>query len=141
MRTLILAGLLLAAAPAIAAPVTVTDAWARASLPHQNTSAAYMVLSSSKADALTGVTAAEAGMAMLHQSTRSGGMAGMEDMDSLALPAGQAVTLAPGGTHIMLMDLPHPLRAGQTLHLTLHFAHAPDQGVTLPVRPIGSAGP
>ena len=91
-------------------------------------------------DALTGV-ASKQGMAMLHQSTNAGGMAGMEDMDSLALPAHQAVALAPGGTHIMLMDLKQALRAGDMLTLTLHFAHAPEQTITVPVRPVGASGP
>ena len=128
--------MLAAAAP----PVTVTGAWARASLPLQDTSAAYMTLRSAAPDSLTGVTGPN-GMAMLHRSTHEGGMAGMADMDSLALPAGQVVTLAPGGTHIMLMDLKHRLRAGDTLTLTLHFAHAADQSVSVPVRPVGATGP
>lgn len=141
MRGLVLAGLLLGAGPAFAGPpVKVNGAWARASLPGQNASVAYMVLQSGAPDALTGVSS-PAGMAMLHQSTHSGGMAGMTDMDSLPLPAGQPVALAPGGAHIMLMDLPHALRPGDTLHLTLHFAHAADQAVAVPVRPAGASGP
>ncbi len=127
-------------AAAVAPPVTVTGAWARASLPRQNASVAYMVLQSAAPDALTGVSS-PSGMAMLHQSTHSGGMAGMTDMDSLPLPAGRAVALAPGGAHIMLMDLPHALRAGDTVRLTLHFSHGPDQVVAVPVRPVGASGP
>ncbi len=123
-----------------AAPVSVRDAWARASLPHQSASAAYMILRSAAPDSLTGVSIPQ-GMAMLHQSTRDGGMAGMADMDSLALPARRDVALAPGGAHIMLMDLPRALRAGETLHLILHFAHAPDRDVAVPVRPVGAVGP
>ena len=99
-----------------------------------------MVLQSAAPDALTGVQSPQ-GMAMLHQSTQAGGMAGMQDIDSLALPAGHPVPLAPGGTHIMLMDLPHALHPGDTLRLTLHFAHAPDQTIAVPVRPIGASGP
>ena len=128
--------LLAAAAP----PVTVRAPWARASLPQQATSVAYMVLHSAAPDALTGVTAMQ-GMAMLHQSTQNGGMAGMADMENLKLPAGQDVALAPGGAHIMLMDLPRAVRAGETLRLTLHFAHAPDQNVAVPVRPSNAVGP
>ena len=123
-----------------APPVSVTAAWARASLPHQDTSAAYMVLQSATADTLTSVTM-DQGMAMLHQSTRKGGMAGMEDVDGLALPAARAVALAPGGTHVMLMDLKQPLRPGDTLRLTLHFAHAAPLTVAAPVRPVGATGP
>jgi copper(I)-binding protein len=128
-------------ATAHAAPVEVTAAWARATLPHQNESAAYLTLRSATPDTLTGIDTQQAGMAMLHQTTRSGGMSSMSDLDSLSLPAGQPVTLAPNGTHIMLMDLKAPLKPGQTLHLTLNFAHAGKQNVDVPVRPVGATGP
>ena len=135
---LLLAALLLAASTAQA--VTVTGAWARACLPGQNSSAAYMVLRSAASDALTGVALSQ-GTAMLHQSTHMGDMMGMADVETLPLPAGQAVPLAPGGTHIMLMDLKQKLRPGDTVKLTLHFAHAPDQDVAVKVRPVGASGP
>jgi copper(I)-binding protein len=80
-------------------------------------------------------------MAMLHQSTRTGTMEGMQDVDSVPLPAGSLVTLAPGATHIMLMDLKHPLKPGDTLTLELHFARAGTEAVNVPVRPIGASGP
>jgi len=131
---------LLLAFPANAA-VTVSGAWARATLPSQNTAVAYMTLTSPTPDALTGADSAEAGMVMLHQSTHANGMAGMADMDRVPLPAGRAVALAPNGAHMMLMDLTHPLKPGGTLHLTLHFAHAGDQRLDVPVRPIGATGP
>ncbi len=133
--------LLALTATAQAAPVTITAPWARASLPHQDEAAAYLTLQSPTADTLTGIDTQEAGMAMLHQTTHNGTMSGMSDMDSLPLPAGQSVTLAPNGTHIMLMDLKHPLKSGQKLHLTLNFAHAGQQSVTVPVLPATSTGP
>jgi copper(I)-binding protein len=124
------------ALPAAAAqPVDISAPWSRATLPHQDVGVAYMTLRSAAGDVLTGATTSDAGMAMLHQSTKHGAMAGMEDVDNIPLPAGQTVTLGPDGTHIMLMDLKHPLKAGDTLHLTLHFARSGDQDVAVPVRP------
>jgi copper(I)-binding protein len=118
------------------AAVTVTGAWSRASLPHQTEGVAYLTLRSSDGDVLTGADAAEAGMAMLHQAVRTApGTMSMKDVDSLALPAGQSVALAPNGTHIMLMDLKHSLKPGDTVHLTLHFARSGDQTIDVPVRP------
>ena len=131
----------IATGAAWAAPVDVTGAWARATLPHQDEGAAYLTLRSATGDTLTGIDTPEAGMAMLHQTTVSGGMSSMSDVESVTLPAGQAVSLAPNGTHIMLMDLKHPLKSGDTLHLTLSFAHAGRQDVTVPVRPVGATGP
>jgi copper(I)-binding protein len=37
----------------------------------------------------------------------------------LALPAGKAVTLSPGGVHVMLMGIAQPLSEGARVPLTL----------------------
>jgi copper(I)-binding protein len=124
-----------------APPVSVSGGWARASLPHQDEAAAYLTLLSAGGDTLTGVESPAAGMVMLHRTVRKNGVAEMDDVDSLALPAGRAVALAPGGTHLMLMDVAQPLKAGGTLHLTLHFAKAGDVPVSVPVLPVGATGP
>ncbi len=115
--------LLAAAAPG----VSVTAPWARATAPRQKEAAVYLQITSPNA--------------MLHKSVTHGGMSGMEDMDGVPLPAGKTVSLAPGGMHIMLMDIPHPLTAGGQVHLTLHFAKSPAVSVMAPVLPIGARGP
>lgn len=43
----------------------------------------------------------------------------MSAVPSLALPAGKAVELKPGGYHVMLMNLKQPIKAGDTVPLTL----------------------
>jgi copper(I)-binding protein len=58
----------------------------------------------------------------------------MQPVESIALPAGQAVELKPGGYHVMLIDLVEPLTAGQQITLTLTFARAGTQEVTVTVR-------
>ncbi len=132
---------LISAGALAAAPVSVTGAWTRATLPHQNEGAAYLTLQSAGGDTLTDISSPEAGMVMLHQSTSKNGMAGMEDMDSLPLPAGKQVTLAPNGTHLMLMDLKRSLKPGDTLHLSLHFSKGGSQNVAVPVLPLRATGP
>ncbi len=62
-----------------------------------------------------------------------GGVMQMREMTSLALPAGEAVALAPGGYHIMLVSLAAPLEIGQTFDVTLDFEDADDQVVTVEV--------
>lgn len=65
-----------------------------------------------------------------------GGEAAMvmrELTDGLTLPAGETVTLAPGGYHVMLLDLAAPLTAGDEFELTLDFATADDLTVTVEV--------
>lgn len=58
----------------------------------------------------------------------------MRPVDSIALPAGEAVALEPGGFHIMLLDLVAPLEVGQRIEVTLTFAEAGEQTVTADVR-------
>ncbi len=130
-----------AARGADAPAVAVSGGWARATLPHQDEAAAYLTLRSPGGDTLTAIDSPDAGMVMLHQSTQRNGVASMQDMDSLALPAGQPVALAPGGTHLMLMDMKHGLKAGETLRLSLHFTKAGTVSVAVPVLPVGATGP
>ncbi len=117
-----------------------TAPWARATAPRQKEAAVYLQITSPNADTLQSIDSDD-GMAMLHKSVTHGGMSGMEDMDGVPLPAGKTVSLAPGGMHIMLMDIPHPLTAGGQVHLTLHFAKSPAVSVMAPVLPIGARGP
>ena len=145
--------MVLAAAPVCAAlaqapQVQVSGAWVRATAPHQDEAAAYMTLTSREADRLTGIASAQAGMAMLHTTSHDHGASGgdadvmrMREADGIDLPAGQAVVLSPGGTHVMLGGLRAPLRAGQVVALTLSFAHAPPVEVQASVLPIGARGP
>jgi copper(I)-binding protein len=100
-----------------------------------------MSLTSPDGDTLTGVSSPDAGAAMLHKTTEMGGMSGMSDMDRLVLPAGQKITLAPHGMHVMLMDLKHKLLPGQAIELDLTFAKSGVMHVKVPVQPLGASAP
>lgn len=67
--------------------------------------------------------------AELHQSIKEKGVVKMLPVDSITIPAKQSVELAPGGLHIMLINLPKPLEAGKTIALELAF----DNGTTLKI--------
>jgi copper(I)-binding protein len=58
----------------------------------------------------------------------------MQQVAEIALPAGETVTLQPGGLHLMLIDLAEPLEIGDTFDLTLDFAEADDVTVSVEVR-------
>jgi hypothetical protein len=117
------------------APV-VSDAWARATPPGTETGAAYMVIQGgAMADKLIGGSSDRAAMVHLHAVEQKDGMAKMRALESLEIPAGQRVTLAPNSSHLMLMGLPSPLVAGQTFLVTLQFAKSGPQEVTVSVRP------
>jgi copper(I)-binding protein len=65
----------------------------------------------------------------------------MEKLERLELPPGQTVKMAPGGMHIMFMDIKKPLVAGETVQLTLKFQNAPQVVIPVKVAPIGSMAP
>jgi copper(I)-binding protein len=43
----------------------------------------------------------------------------MREVKAIDLPKGKTVSLEPGGFHIMLMNLPKPIAAGDIIPLTL----------------------
>lgn len=121
---LIAAGCAVAAGAARAQPVTVKDAWVRAPAPGQKVAGAYMELVSRTPLALTGVASAAAARAELHSTSMEGGVMRMRPVARIELPAGSTVKLAPGGLHIMLVDLRQPLKPGDKVALTLTVQRA-----------------
>ena len=71
---------------------------------------------------LVSVSTPDADMAMLHESTDDHGVSKMRDVAAFDVPARGVAAMRPGGVHIMLMMLHHPLRPGDRLPLTLLFA-------------------
>jgi periplasmic copper chaperone A len=63
-----------------------------------------------------------------------GAMMSMREVPEIALPAGATVELAPGGLHIMLIDLVEDLSPGDTFELTLEFEQTDSVTVTAEVR-------
>ena len=60
-----------------------------------------------------------AGVVEIHEMTMVDNVMKMRAVPGLDLPAGKAVELKPGGYHVMLMDLKAPLKAGDSVALTL----------------------
>ncbi len=77
-------------------------------------------------DRLDGISTAVAERAEIHRTVDHGGVMAMEPVGSLLIPAGQSVRLAPGGHHVMLLDLTGTLAAGDSVQTTLHFRQAGD---------------
>jgi copper(I)-binding protein len=63
-----------------------------------------------------------------------GGMMQMKQVSQITIPAGQTVTLEPGGLHIMVLDLTEQLTDGQTFDVTLEFASGTTLVVPVTVR-------
>ena len=122
---LLLAAVTCVVADPVPAPLTVRDAWARATPPGAGVAAAYLtIVGGAVPDRLVGAGTSMAAMTRIHSVAESDGMARMREADDIAIPAGERVVLAPHGLHLMLMDLKQPLVAGQRFTVTLTFAHA-----------------
>ena len=127
---------------AASAGVAVQDAWARATPTGATAGAAYMTLTSPAGDVLTGASTPAAGQAAVHEMRMDGAVMRMRAVEGgLVLPPGQAVTLRPGGLHVMLEGLKAPLKQGGTVPLHLTFRTAPPLDLQVPVQAVGAAGP
>jgi periplasmic copper chaperone A len=115
--------------------------WARATPGHAENGAAYLTIVSPTADRLTAVSSPVAKKVELHTMSMEGGMMKMRPLAAIDIPAGQPVTLSPGGMHMMLEGLTQPLREGQSFPLTLSFDHAGPQQVTVAIERAGAIGP
>jgi len=111
----------LAMAQVAAAQVAVTDAWVRGTVAGQTTTGAFMQLKAAADATLVSAASPVASIVEIHEMKMDGGMMKMNAVDRLPLPAGKTVDLKPGGYHVMLMGLRAPLRAGDTVPLTLTF--------------------
>lgn len=144
------------------AGVEIAGAWARTSPMEVTLGAAYMTVTSAVDDELTDVSvdpsiaasaeihemvmaemSSDTTMSMSSDTTMSmssdttvmsgSGEMVMQEVDSIAIPAGETVELKPGGYHIMLIDLAAPLEIGQEFDIVLTFANAGDVTVTVVV--------
>jgi hypothetical protein len=140
---LVVTGLVLGAGVASAqtGQLAVDNAWARATPGKSTTGAAYVTIRSPSADRLVAASTPVADKAELHTMSMSGMVMKMRPVAGVDIPAGQPVTLAPGGLHIMLMGLKKPLRAGQRFPLTLTFDKAGTRTVEVAVGKVGAAAP
>ena len=107
-----------------AAHVKVENAWARASVPGQQASGAFMRLTAEEPLKLVGVETSAAGVAEVHEMKMEGDVMRMRAIDSLDLPKGVAVDLKPGGYHLMLQQLKAPLVKDSQVPVTLVFQDA-----------------
>lgn len=130
LAALVLMGLAL---PALA-QTTVSDAWVRASVPHQQSTGAFMVLTASSDSKLVGVASPVAKTVQVHEMTMNGDVMGMREVKAVELPAGKAVTLDPNGLHVMLMGLHNQVKEGDKVPLTLIIEDAKGAKETLEVQ-------
>ena len=101
------------------AQVKVDDPWVRATVAPQKATGAFMQLTAEKAAKVVAASSPVAEVVEIHEMKMDGGVMKMRAVDALALPAGQPVALKPGSYHVMLMGLKAPIKAGDSVPLTL----------------------
>jgi hypothetical protein len=142
-KFLAVAACLVVASAALAqtSQLEVSNAWARATPAKAENGVAFLTIRTPTPDRLVSVSSPVAKKTELHTMEMAGMVMKMRPLAGLDIPAGQPVTLKPGGEHIMLMGLSGPLREGQSFPLTLTFEKAGAREVTVAVEKAGAAGP
>ncbi|MBH9552809.1 copper chaperone PCu(A)C [Inhella gelatinilytica] len=145
-RSLLTACLLaMTAALPVAAQVQASDAWARATVAQQKATGAFVTLQSKTVAALVSASSPVAEQVELHEMRMEGSTMRMRQVEQIALPAGQSVTLRPGGLHLMLFGLKQTLTEGSDLPLVLQVRHVDGKveslAVTAKVRALGASAP
>lgn len=110
--------------------------FARATLPNAPVGGAFITITNNGAtdDRLVSVSSPAADVGQLHTMEMVGDVMKMRALpDGIVIPAGQTVTLEPGGLHMMLMGLKQAFVEGQTLTVTLTFEKAGSVEVELPI--------
>ena len=142
MKKTLICSLLLAAASAAGAQITVKEAWIRGTVAQQKATGLFAQITSAQGGRLVAVSSPAAGVAEVHEMAMDGSVMKMRALPGgLELPAGKAVELKPGGYHVMLMDLKQPLKSGDQVPVTLVFEGADKKRETVelkvPVKQLG----
>jgi periplasmic copper chaperone A len=139
----------LIAAPARAQEVkagdlVITQAWSRATPGGAKIAGGYLTIENKGAapDRLIGGSADVSDKVQVHEMAVNNGVMTMRPLDKgLVIEPGKIVKLAPGGYHLMLMDLKAPLKQGDKVPVTLEFEKAGKVKLSLDVQGVGAPGP
>ena len=126
---------------ALVGAIKIENAYTRATVPGQQVAGGFMKIENKGvADQLLSASSPAAGEVQLHEMAMDGNVMKMRQVKDIAVPAGGAVELKPGGLHLMFMNIKTPLLAGQTVPVKLKFAKAGEVEVKIPVNAMGQQG-
>jgi periplasmic copper chaperone A len=119
--------------------IVISDGWTRPTTDGMSMGVAYFTITNGtqRDDTLIAATTPVAARVEMHESTFEGGMARMRPLAGIRVPARGRVAVAPGGIHLMLVDLARPLVAGTRVPLTLEFRNAGPVTIELAVETRG----
>jgi copper(I)-binding protein len=113
--------------------IEIKDSWVRASTGPN--SALYMTIvnTSPHPVKLIGSTVSECHHAELHTHVHDGEIMKMQEVDFIEIPGNGTQELKPGGHHIMLMRLHHPLEEEKTVHAKFIFENEKPIELKVPI--------
>jgi copper(I)-binding protein len=113
----------------------IREGYVREMPPGQSTSAGFMKLQNTgkKPIALIGASSDGAGQVEIHRHVHKDGMMAMERVMRLEVPAQGQVVFAPGGYHLMLINLKRSYRAGDKIDVALFDEEGRVYRATFPV--------
>jgi copper(I)-binding protein len=127
-----------------AGDLVITQAWSRATPSGAKIAGGYLTVENkgSAADRLVGASGENIGKVEVHEMAMKNGVMTMRPLDKgLTIEPGKTVKLAPGGYHLMLMDLKQPFKQGDKVPLTLEFEKAGKISLSLDVQAVGAQAP
>jgi len=139
----------LLAAPAQAQEVkagdlVITQPWSRATPGGAKIAGGFLTIENKGAvpDRLVSGAGDIAGKVEIHEMAMNNGVMTMRPLDKgLVIEPGKTVKLAPGGYHLMLMDLKQPFKQGDKVPVTLEFEKAGKVALSLDVQGVGAQAP
>ncbi|MCD7060204.1 copper chaperone PCu(A)C [Pelagibacterium xiamenense] len=129
------------AGSARAGDLEISGAFTRATLPNAPVGGGYLTVTNTgeAADRLVAAASPAAGDVQIHEMSMVNDVMEMRKLeDGIEIPAGGAVTLAPGGLHLMFMQLNAPFEEGTQVPVTLTFENAGEVEVMLSVGGFGA---
>jgi copper(I)-binding protein len=127
-----------------AGDLVISQPWSRATPGGAKVAGGYLTIENkgSAPDRLIGGSTELAGRLELHEMATTNGVMTMRPLDSgLAIAPGKTVKLAPGGYHLMMMDLKGPLKQGDKLAVTLDFEKAGKVKTIFDIQGVGAQAP
>lgn len=134
------------AADFTAGSLEINDLWVRGSVPGQTNGAGYMQINNPTgvSDRLLSAQSEASNRLELHTVLTENGVAKMRQVPGIDIPAKGSVKLAPGGFHMMFLQLTGPFKQGEMVPVVLKFEKAGEVRVNFTVKPStynpGSAG-
>ena len=127
-----------------AGDLVITQAWSRATPGGAKVGGGFVTIENkgTTPDRLIGATADVASKVEVHEMSMNNGVMTMRPLEKgLTIDPGRTVKLAPGGYHLMLMNLKNPLKQGDKLAIALEFEKAGKVQVSFDVQAVGAPGP